>query len=114
MDVLRIKRSEFIGFLDECESIEQLDIIVKGYKRKYHDAKQVCYAAVIDKNEYFNDDKEPNGTAGTSILNILKRFNENNKLIVVVRYFGGVKLGRKLLKESYENITIKVLKNIKN
>ena len=101
----RIERSEFIGFIEDCNKIDDIYDIVKIYKKKYHDARQICYGGIIDENDIYNDDKEPSGTAGFVILNELKKNNIKNKLVVIVRYFGGIKLGKDGLKNAYSSVT---------
>ena len=110
----RIERSEFIGFIEICENIDDIYNILQYYKKKYHDAKQICYGIYIENNEYFSDDKEPKGTAGYVILNELKKNNIKNKIIVIVRYFGGIKLGKNGLKSSYSNVSKLLIEKIVN
>ena len=101
----RIERSEFIGFIEECDDSDIVNEIIKRYKKKYHDARQICYAYIINEKEVYNDDKEPSGTAGFIMLNELKKNNIKNKLLIVVRYFGGIKLGKDGLKNAYSNVS---------
>lgn len=108
----RIKRSEFIGYVHDCNNINEMNTIVSDYKRRFYDARNVCYAVIFDNNEIFNEDKEPSGTSGTMILNELKRRLLRNKLVIIVRYFGGIKLGRELLRETYLNVAILALNKI--
>ena len=73
-------------------------LIINNLKKKYYDAKHNCFAfCVLDENdnliEKCSDDGEPSGTAGAPILNVIKKNNLNNVLIVVTRYFGGILLG---------------------
>lgn len=114
----RINRSCFIGCSEICNNKEDLNEIVKQYKKKYRDAKQICYAIISEGIEIYNDDKEPNGTAGAMILKELKKNNIKNILIIIVRYFGGIKLGKNNLKNTYAEIASKIIdsinSNIKN
>ena len=108
----RIERSEFIGFIEDCKNADDINNIVKIYKKKYYDARQICYGVYIDDKEYFSDDKEPTGTAGYMILNELKKNDIKNKIIIVVRYFGGIKLGKDGLKNSYSNVSKMLINKI--
>ena len=101
---LRELGSKFLGFLFYCEDEnafrDQLDLI----KKEYPDASHHCYAYRVDPNnavEFSSDDGEPSGTAGLPILNQLKSANLINAGAVVVRYFGGTKLGKSGLIQAY-------------
>lgn len=74
------------------------------YQRKYHDARHVCWAYMIGHNRDLfmsNDNGEPSGTAGKPILGQINSFGLTNIVIVVVRYFGGIKLGTPGLIQAY-------------
>lgn len=90
------KRSKFLAFAHHVgSSAEALDI-VKGYRKKYYDARHCCYAYVIgpDRQEFrANDDGEPSSTAGKPILGQINKNELTDILVVVVRYYGGVNLG---------------------
>ena len=90
------KRSKFISFAYYVETEEETKDILDEIRNKYYDARHVCYAYLIgcDEIQYrANDDGEPSGTAGRPILGQIRSFELTNVLIVVVRYFGGIKLG---------------------
>ena len=90
------KRSKFLAFAHHVDSVEEALEIVKAYKKKYYDARHCCYAYRIGfMGEEFrmNDDGEPSSTAGKPILGQIDSNGLTNTLIIVVRYFGGVKLG---------------------
>lgn len=92
------KRSRFIANAYHIESKEEAENKIDELKKKYYDAKHNCFAfSLIDENdniiEKCSDDGEPSGTAGAPILNVIKKNNLNNILIVVTRYFGGILLG---------------------
>ena len=108
----RIERSEFIGFIEDCNRVDGVNDIVKVYKKKYHDARQICYGGIIDEQDIYNDDKEPSGTAGFVILNELKKNKIKNKIVIIVRYFGGIKLGKDGLKNAYFSVTNLILSKI--
>ena len=90
------KRSKFLAFAHHVETVDEAMEIVKNYRKKYYDARHCCYAYVIGaEGETFraNDDGEPSSTAGKPILGQINSHDLTNILIVVIRYFGGVKLG---------------------
>lgn len=89
-------RSKFLAFAHHVDSVEQALEIVKEYRKKYYNARHCCYAYRIGfMGEEFrmNDDGEPSSTAGKPILGQIDSTGLTNTLIIVVRYFGGVKLG---------------------
>lgn len=89
-------RSKFLAFAHHVDSVEQALEIVKEYRKKYYNARHSCYAYRIGfMGEEFrmNDDGEPSSTAGKPILGQIDSNGLTNTLIIVVRYFGGVKLG---------------------
>lgn len=89
-------RSKFLAFAHHVDSVEQALEIVKEYRKKYYNARHCCYAYRIGfMGEEFrmNDDGEPSSTAGKPILGQIDSNGLTNTLILVVRYFGGVKLG---------------------
>ncbi len=99
------KRSRFIAFILHVQTEEEAKSIIATYKKKYYDARHVCYAYVIgNKGEHTraNDDGEPSGTAGRPILGQLVSHNLTYCLGIVVRYFGGVKLGTGPLGVAYK------------
>ena len=105
-----IKKSKFIGLLYELDSIEEVDIILEEIKKEHKKARHYPYAYKFNSMAKKTDDKEPSGTCGTPILNVLERNNLNNHLIVVIRYFGGVKLGAGPLLRSYSKTANEVIK----
>lgn len=90
------KRSKFYAFAHHVSSAEEARQIVASYRKKYYDARHVCYAYMLgaDRKEYrANDDGEPSSTAGKPILGQINSHELTDVLIVVVRYYGGVNLG---------------------
>ena len=90
------KRSKFLAFSFFVSSHEEVKTIVDEYRKKYYDARHVCWAYVLGyEREDFraNDDGEPSSTAGKPILGQINSNELTNILVIVVRYFGGVKLG---------------------
>lgn len=103
---LEIKKSEFIAYAYPVNSREQAMFHVEQLREKYPDARHWCWAYIIgDPNNTtsagFDDDGEPNGTAGRPILGVLQHKSIGNIIIIVVRYFGGIKLGAGGLTRAY-------------
>lgn len=90
------KRSKFLAFAMPVTTPEEVKELVDSFQKKYYDARHVCYAYRIgERGELFrvNDNGEPSGTAGKPILGQIDSRGLTNVLVVVVRYFGGIKLG---------------------
>lgn len=90
------KRSRFLAFAHHVETIDEIKDILASYRKKYYDARHVCYAYVLgaDKADFrANDDGEPSSTAGKPILGQINSYDLTNVLVIVVRYYGGVNLG---------------------
>ncbi len=107
---LEIKKSKFIAFYYEVNSVLEVQTILDNLKKEHKKARHLPYAYKIGPQVKKSDDKEPSGTAGMPILNIIDRNNLNNVLIVVVRYFGGIKLGAGGLLRAYSNAIKEVIK----
>lgn len=90
---LIIKKSKFIAISYEIKSKEEVKAIIDSLKTEHKDARHICYAYVTTNSAGMSDDGEPQGTAGKPIYNLLQMKNAQNKLVVVIRYFGGTKLG---------------------
>ena len=106
-----IKKSKFHTFLHPVHSLEQAKHLLEHYQKEHKDATHVCYAYILDETNYkYSDDGEPTNSAGLPIYQVLK----NNKLIytlcVVVRYYGGIKLGVGGLSHAYSSGAINSLK----
>ena len=102
-NTIEIKKSKFISYYYEVLNIDDVKIILDNLKKEHKKARHIPYAYKIDNIIKKSDDKEPSNTAGTPIYNIIIQNNLNNVLIVVVRYFGGIKLGAGLLTRTYLN-----------
>lgn len=91
------KGSKFIAHAVTVEDEQAVKTQLENFRKQYYDARHHCYAFIINKEgtqyERANDDGEPNHSAGDPILGQIKSFGLSNVLIVVVRYFGGTKLG---------------------
>ena len=98
-----IKKSKFITYLYNVNNVSEINSILDKLKKEYKDSTHICYAYILTSTEKCSDDGEPSGTAGLPILNILKKNNLMNTLAVVIRYFGGIKLGAGGLTRAYSN-----------
>jgi len=90
------KRSKFLAFAHPVRTIDEIKELLAGYRKKYYDARHVCYAYMLgaERTEFrANDDGEPSSTAGKPILGQINSNELTDILIVVVRYYGGVNLG---------------------
>ena len=90
------KRSKFLAFAHQVENHDEIKLILAGYRKKYYDARHVCYAYMLgaERADFrANDDGEPSSTAGKPILGQINSNELTDILIVVVRYYGGVNLG---------------------
>lgn len=98
-----IKNSKFITNLFIVEDIEEVNRYINLIKDKYRDANHNCYAYVVGNIKKCSDDGEPSGTAGMPMIRVLERKELNNILVIVTRYFGGIKLGANGLVRAYTN-----------
>ena len=90
------KRSKFLAFAHHVETVDHVKDIIAAYRKKYYDARHVCYAYMLgpERQDFrANDDGEPSSTAGKPILGQINSNELTDILIVVVRYYGGVNLG---------------------
>ena len=110
-----IKNSKFICIIHKIYNINDIDLYLKKVKDLYKDATHYCYAYIINDNKKFSDDGEPSGTAGSPIMQVLEKNNLNYVICIVIRYFGGIKLGSGGLIRAYSKSVIECLKlsNIK-
>lgn len=98
------KMSKFISFAVPVSTLDEVKEALARYQKEYYDARHVCWAYMLGaaRTEFrANDNGEPSGTAGKPILGQINSFGLTNVLIVVVRYFGGIKLGTSGLIEAY-------------
>lgn len=108
-NIIEINRSTFITELLKVQSVEEVNNYIKEIKNKYKDATHYCYAYIIDDIRKSSDDGEPGGTAGIPMMEVLLKNNLNNILCVVIRYFGGIKLGSGGLVRAYSKSVVEVL-----
>lgn len=106
------KRSKFLAFAHPVETIDEIKDLLTDYKKKYYDARHVCYAYMLgpERTDFrANDDGEPSSTAGKPILGQINSRELTNILVVVIRYFGGVKLGTSGLIVAYREAAAEAL-----
>lgn len=107
---IKEKGSEFIAIVYPVDNEGNALNHLIQVRKKYFDATHHCYAYKIKSGEQkYSDDGEPNGTAGIRILNAIEHFGLTDLLLIVVRYFGGTKLGVGPLGKAYYNASINVL-----
>jgi uncharacterized YigZ family protein len=111
---VKIKGSQFIGFSFRISNPEDAEKHLNDLKKEFYDASHHCYAYKTKSgDEKYSDDGEPNGTAGIRILNAISHFSITDILVVVVRYFGGTKLGVGPLGKAYGETALNLLENSK-
>lgn len=106
------KRSKFLAFARPVRSVEDVKQWVEHYQKKYYDARHCCYAYMLGaerKKFRANDNGEPSGTAGKPILGQINSHELTDILIVVVRYFGGIKLGTSGLIQAYKAASLEAI-----
>ena len=104
-----IKNSKFIGVIIPIESKDDVKDNLNKLKEEYKNATHYCYAFKLINDKGFSDDGEPNKTAGIPILNVIEGNDLVNVLVVVIRYFGGIKLGPGGLIRAYSNTAKEVI-----
>ena len=103
-------KSKFIAILMPISSVDDFKAKLKVIQKEHHKARHIVYAYRLDNVYKSTDDGEPKGTAGRPLLELLLKKDVNNIALVVVRYFGGTKLGAGRLLRTYLNSGIEVLK----
>lgn len=106
------KRSKFIAIALPVRTVDEVKEYVGCYQKKYYDARHVCYAYMLGplrKDFRANDNGEPSGTAGKPILGQINSFGLTDVLVIVVRYFGGIKLGTSGLIVAYRTAAAEAL-----
>lgn len=106
------KKSKFIGYVFNVPDVKECELILNNLQKEHKKATHICYAYKFNNIAKCSDDGEPSGTAGLPILNVLNKNNLNNVLLVVVRYFGGIKLGAGGLTRAYSNCASKTIKSV--
>ena len=106
------KRSKFIAIALPVRTVEEVKMRLEEYQKKYYDARHVCYAYMLGherKDFRANDNGEPSGTAGKPILGQINSNELTDVLVIVVRYFGGIKLGTSGLIVAYRTAAAEAL-----
>ena len=106
------KRSKFIAIALPVRTLEEIKAYLAEYQKKYYDARHVCYAYMLgaERKEFrANDNGEPSGTAGKPILGQINSNELTDILVIVVRYFGGIKLGTSGLIVAYKTAAAQAL-----
>lgn len=104
-----VKGSKFISLIFKVYNKDEINDYLEEVKKEYPNATHYCFGYVIDNDIKSSDDKEPSKTAGYPILTQINGHNLNYVLLVVVRYFGGVKLGTGLLTRTYSKLAKEVI-----
>jgi uncharacterized YigZ family protein len=110
---INIQKSRFIAYVDRVTTEEEAQNFIANIKKKHWDATHNCSAYLIGENDQIqkaNDDGEPSGTAGVPMLEVLKKKGLKDTVVVVTRYFGGIKLGAGGLIRAYSKATSEGLK----
>ncbi len=106
---LEIKKSKFIAYYYEVETKEEVKKLWESLKKEHKKARHIPSAYILTNTAGKSDDKEPSGTSASPIYQVLERNNLTNKVIFVVRYFGGTKLGAGGLIRAYKTASTNVL-----
>ena len=109
------KRSKFLAFAIPVRTQDEVKELVKEYQKRYYDARHACYAYMLGherKDFRANDNGEPSGTAGKPILGQINSNELTDILIIVVRYFGGIKLGTSGLIGAYKTAAAPFLNDV--
>jgi uncharacterized YigZ family protein len=112
--IYKDRSSKFIGIVQPIDNIEDVKNRLQEIKKEYYDATHHCYAYILGINkeiQFDSDAGEPTGSAGKPILNTLLSYDITNTLAVVIRYFGGTKLGIPGLINAYKTATELAIEN---
>lgn len=109
---LIIKNSKFIGIVFPIETEDQTNNLIKETSTKYKDYTHLTFAYKLKNKQKYSDDNEPTGTAGAPIMEIINKNNLINVLIIVIRYFGGTKLGAGGLIRAYSKTARETIKKV--
>lgn len=110
-DKIEVEKSVFITYILPVASLQSWEDTLENIKGKHSKAKHVCFALILSQpqTERMSDAGEPKHTAGKPMLDVLKKQQLSNVAVVVVRYFGGIKLGKKLLLRTYVRCVVEAL-----
>ncbi|MCD7973662.1 MAG: YigZ family protein [Candidatus Azobacteroides sp.] len=112
--IYKEKSSKFLSFAFPVKNTEEVKRILEQFRKEYYDARHICYAYMLghEKKDFrANDDGEPSGTAGKPILGQINSHDLTDILILVVRYFGGIKLGTSGLIIAYKTAAADAISN---
>lgn len=101
MSQIEEKKSKFIAYYYQLDDIQDVKLILENLRKEHKKARHIVYAYRFGNTAGKSDDKEPSGTAGLPLYNLLEKNNLDNSLLAVVRYFGGTKLGAGPLARAY-------------
>lgn len=104
-----INKSKFYCYIFKINNKNDINEKIELIKKQYKDATHYCYAYILDNAKKFSDDGEPSKTAGMPILNVLEKKELDHVLCIVVRYFGGIKLGAGGLIRAYTNSVVNTI-----
>ena len=110
INTIIIDKSKFICYMKHVKTEQEFKDYLLTIKKKHYDADHVCSGFISNNIKRSNDDGEPSGTAGAPILNVLEKNNLNEMCALVVRYFGGIKLGAGGLIRAYSNAVSECIK----
>lgn len=108
------KKSKFIAYAIPVKTVDDVKIELDKYKKQYYDARHICWAYMLGhehKDFRSNDDGEPSGTAGKPILGQINSNDLTDILVLVIRYFGGIKLGTSGLIVAYRETAAESISN---
>ena len=108
-----VMNSKFIAIVFPLDDVQGFKDKLDNIKKEYKKAKHYCYAYKVGTKSKSSDDGEPSGTAGRPLLELLHKRELNNIALVVVRYFGGTKLGASRLLRTYVQAGVNVLNEMK-
>lgn len=109
-----IEKSKFIAYIFQISNIDEVNNLLIKLKKEHKKAKHICYGYKLIENNQIKikgfDDGEPKGTSSIPIINAIEKNNINNCVVFIVRYFGGIKLGKGGLYRSYSKSALEVIK----
>lgn len=111
INTIVIEKSKFICYMKHIKDENEFKDYLNNIRKKHYDADHACSGFVCGNIKRSSDDGEPSGTAGSPILNVLEKNNLNEMCAIVVRYFGGIKLGAGGLIRAYSNAVSKCIEN---
>lgn len=111
--VTEIKKSVFHTLVIKTETVADFEHKLTKIKKRYPGATHYVYAYKIKQNFKFSDDKEPGGSAGFQIYTAIKNLDITNFAVVIIRFYGGIKLGLTALTRTYRSLTVEAIKKIK-